>query len=201
MSSFRWFNVAIIFVQFACGQKADQKYVLRCTKRIQTDPQMDTESYTNLCTHIILNTINVNGREATLEVPSDFKEKYRPLIAAYKNKGIKVMPFVRLIEQQTEQTGIIGNEEKSKRLIENIVKFLEENNFDGIAFRADHSWNASAGYTKLIEELSRPIRAKGLLFGIESFSTLLPSFNIPELFKHIDCMLLLQYITETRTGT
>nr|CAI5856018.1 unnamed protein product [Callosobruchus analis] len=166
----------------------------------------------NLCTHIVYG-FAVLDREKLVIKPhdswADIDNKFYEKVTALKSKGVKVLIAIGgwNDSQGDKYSRLVNDPAARKRFIEHVLKFIEDNNFDGLDLDWEYPkcWQVDcnkgpasdkAAFADLVRELKEAFRYKGYLLS----SAVSPSkrvidagYDVPALSKYLDWIAVMCY--------
>ncbi|EDV54306.2 uncharacterized protein Dere_GG21384 [Drosophila erecta] len=133
----------------------------------------------DLCTHIIYGFAVLSREKLTIQPHdswADLDNKFYERIVAYRKKGVKVTVAIGGWNDSAgdKYSRLVTNPEARSRFVRNILKFIEEYNFDGLDLDWEYpvcwqvdckkgSADERTGFTALVRELFYAFQPKGLI--------------------------------------
>lgn len=166
----------------------------------------------SLCTHIAYgfavldgSTLTIKTHDSWADIDNDFYRKVTDL----KEKGIKVVIAIGGWNDSAgnKYSRLVNNPSARAKFIENVLKFIEKYNFDGLDLDWEYPvcWQVDCskgppsdkdGFAALVRELSEAFRPKGLLLSSAvspSKAVIDAGYDVPTMSKYMDWIAVMTY--------
>nr|AMT75074.1 chitinase Cht10 [Locusta migratoria] len=193
------FKVVCYFTNWAWYRQGVGKYLPN-----EIDP--------DLCTHIVYGFAVLNGDRLTIkphDTWADYDNKFYEKVTEYKKKGIKVLVAIGGWNDSAgdKYSRLVNNPGARRRFIEDVIDFIEQNNFDGLDLDWEYPkcWQVDCkkgpesdkeAFAAFVRELRAAFNPKGWLLT----SAVSPSkavvdagYDVPTLSQNLDWIAVMTY--------